>query len=112
MHVKVVRHAPPAHLRTEIGIAIDEIGRNLAGGNDLAVAIDVSEEHVQRFDALDETSFELGPFRPGNHPRNDVEWDQPLGGILIAIDGERDADAPEQKFGLRAAGFEKFGRRS
>jgi hypothetical protein len=69
-----------------------------------------AEEHVQRLDALDETGFELRPLGPRNHARNDVERDQPLGGILIAIDREGDADAPEQKLGLRAARFEQLGR--
>ncbi len=106
-----MRDALPAHLRAEIGIAVDEVGRDFPGRDDLARAVDVGEKHVQRLDALVQTGLEFRPFGPADHPRDDVEGDQPLGRVLVAVDGEGDADAPEQEFGLRAAGFEQGGGR-
>ena len=38
---------------------------------------------------------------------DDVEGDQALGRLLLAIDGEGDADAAEQEIGLRPAGGQK-----
>ena len=36
---------------------------------------------------------------------------EPLGGVLVAVDAEGDADAPEHEFGLGAARGEELGRR-
>ena len=75
-----------------------------------ARSVDVLEEQVERARPLCETSFELAPFGSRDETRNDVERDEPLGRILVAVDAERDADAPEHVFGLGAARGEQFGR--
>ena len=46
----------------------------------------------------------------GENARNDVERDQPLGRLRLAIDREGDADAAEQKFRLAAALLQDVGR--
>ena len=47
-----------------------------------------------------------------HHAGNDVERDQALAGVLLAIDGEGDADTAKQQFRLGPPGGEKFsGRR-
>jgi hypothetical protein len=41
------------------------------------------------------------PFRAGDDARHDVEGDQPLFGLLLAVDGEGDAGLAEDAFGVR-----------
>ena len=73
-------------------------------------AVDVAEEGVQRLDALLEPALQPLPFRLGDDAGDDVEGDQPLGGLRVAIDGEGDADAPEEQFGLAAPERDMVGR--
>ena len=75
------------------------------------LSVDILEEEVERARALREAGLELAPFGPRDETRDDVERDQPLGGVLVAVDAEGDADAPEHVFGLGAARGEQFGRR-
>ena len=95
-----MRRPQPDHLRPEVGIAIDEVGGNDSGLEDVAGAVDVGEEEVQRPDPLLEAARQAAPFRPGQDARDDVEGDDPLFGLVVAIDGEGDADAAEEEFGL------------
>ena len=67
------------------------------------VTVKVAQKQVERAHALLEAGLEPAPFLPGEQPGQDVERDQPLGTFLLAIDGEGDADAAEQKFRLRVA---------
>ena len=110
-HPEVVRRPAADHFRSVVGIAQDQLV-----GDDLllqrrARAVDVLEEQVERGDALDEALFEEAPLGAGNDARHDVERDQPLGGVLVAVDAEGDADAAEHVFRLGAAGGENVGGR-
>ena len=111
MHPDVVRRALADHLRPIEGIAHNQFGRDDQFLENGALSVDILEEQVERPRALREASLEPAPFRPRYETRNDVERDQPLGGVLVAIDAEGDADAPEHVFGLGAARGEQFGRR-
>ena len=71
--------------------------------------IDVVDEGVERPDALLEAGLQAHPFLRGQHPRHDIERDQPLGALLLAIDRERDADPMEQGVRLRALLGEALG---
>jgi hypothetical protein len=64
--------------------------------------VDVVNEGVQRAHALLQAGLEADPFFQREHPRHDVEGDEPLGAFLLAVDGEGDADPVEQRVGLGA----------
>ena len=110
VHVNVVRHLLPAHLRAEGRIAEHQIVGHDAGAQDLARAIDVLDEGIERLDALGEAFFQQPPFGARHDARDDVEGDQPLLRVGLAIDREGDADAAEQKLGLAPAVIEHVGR--
>ena len=74
-------------------------------------AVEVAQEGVERRDALLQPALEERPFGLGQHPRDDVERDQPLGRLVVAVDREGDADAAEEQLGLAAAGVEELRRR-
>ncbi len=103
----VVRRAMALHFRPVARIAEHEVLGHDSGADDLLRAIDVGEEHVQRLDALDQSRFQPQPFVMAEQARDDVERDQALGGLLVAIDGEGDADAAKQHFRLLAPGIEQ-----
>ena len=65
---------------------------------------------VDRLDALLEPALQRVPFGGGEDARDDVERDQPLLRVGLAIDREGDADAAEQQLGLAAAEVEHVGR--
>ncbi len=110
LHVDVVRHALPAHFRAEGGIAVDEIVGNDAGAQDVARAVDVLDEGVERLDALGEALLQQPPFAGRHDARDDVEGDQPLLRLGLAIDREGDADAAENELGLAPSIVEHVGR--
>ena len=109
--VDPVRHLEADHLRPVMRVAEDEVGRDDAGLDAFLRAVDVGEEGVERGDALLQAAFEIGPFRLGQHARDDVEGDQALGRLVVAVDREGDADAAEEQLRLAAAGVEHLGRR-
>ncbi len=102
--VDAVRHLHAEHLGPVVGVLVDQFGRDQPGLQDLTVVVDVGEEEVERLDALFEALGELAPFLAGDDPRHDVERDDPLLGIVLAVDGEGDADAAEQHFRFPGAG--------
>ena len=108
--VDAVRHRLPIHLRTEHRVLEHQILRHHAGAQDFTAAVDVGDEHVHRLDALLQSGPKELPFGGGKDARNDVERDQPLLRIGMAVDREGDADAPEQELGLLAAVIEHSGR--
>ena len=110
MDPDVVGRAAADHFGPVIGVAQDQFGRDQPLFEDRARAIDVAQEHVQRIHPLDEAGLQPRPFRARDQAGNDVEGDKPLGGVLVAIDAEGDADAAEHIFGLGAPRGENFGR--
>ena len=110
VHVDVVRHALSAHLGTERGIAEHQVVGHDAGAQDLARAVDVLDESVQRLDALGQALFQEPPFGRRHDARDDVERDQALLRVGFAIDREGDADAAEDQFGLAPPVVENVGR--
>ncbi len=99
------------HLRPVVGVAQDQLRRNDPLLEDRALAVHVLEEQVQRLDPLGQARLELAPFGARDQARHDVERDQALGRVLVAVDAEGDADAAEHVFGLGAAGGEQVRRR-
>ena len=80
-------------------LAISSLG-HAAGAQDFLAVVDVVEEGVERLDALLDALRQPPPFGAGDDARHDVEGDQPLGGLLLAIDGEGDAGLAEDTFGV------------
>ncbi len=100
--VDVVGNAAPVHLGPEARVPEDQVLRHDAGLQAFALAVDVGEEGVQRIHALGEPLLQDLPFGLGDDTGDDVERDQPFGGLGIAIDGEGDADSAEEQLGLAA----------
>ena len=107
--VDVVRHLLAVHLRPEHRIPEHQVFRHDAGAQHLAAAVDVAEIEVDRLDALLQPLAQQVPFLGGEDAGDDVERDQPLGRIRLAIDREGDADAAEQQFRLAAAVVQHVG---
>ena len=99
-YIKTVRHLLPVHLRPERGVAEHHVVRDHPGAQDLARAVDVADQHVERLDPLGQAALDLLPFGGGKDARDHVERDQPLLGLGLAIDREGDADAAEDQLGL------------
>ncbi len=97
MRVDSARHVDAHHLAAELRVLVHLLGGNLAGLDDLLGVVDVVQEAVQRGHALSQSPREDVPLARGDHVRNDVERNQPLGPGSLAIHGERDADAVEEE---------------
>ena len=81
-----------------------------AGFEDFAAAIDVLDIGVDRLDALLEAAPHDVPFLGRDDARDDVERDQALLRLGVAIDRKGDADAAEQELRLAPAVIEHVGR--
>ena len=55
------------------------------------------EEEVERAHALDQPALEPLPLLAGNHPRDQVEREDPLDPLLLAVDREADALVDERQ---------------
>jgi hypothetical protein len=93
--VEIVRHFLPVHLRAKHRVAKNQVLRDDPGTEDLPLRIDVVEEKIECAHALLEPARQDAPFRTGQDAWNDVERDQPFLRLRLAINGKRDADAPE-----------------
>ena len=62
--------------------------------------IDVMQEGVEGAHPLLDADCQLAPFGSREDARDDVEGNEPLGGLLCAIDGEGDAEPSEDAFGF------------
>ena len=111
MHPDVVGRALADHLRPIERIAKNQFGRNDRFPENRALPVDVREEQVERAHPLREPGLELAPLRLRYETRDDVERDQALGGVLVSVDAERDADAAEHVFRLGSPGGKQFRRR-
>ena len=99
------------HFRPERRVREDEILRHDAGLHDVAVAVDIPDEGVQRLDALLEPLSEPVPFTVGEDARQDVEGDDAFRALFVAVNRESDADPPEKGLGLGLAVPDQFGAR-
>ena len=91
------------HLQTKAGVLQDQIFRNDAGAENVARAVDIGEKQIECRHPLLEPAFQSIPFAARQNARHDIERDQPLGRIGVAIDGKGDADPAEEQLGLPAA---------
>src|SRR4029077_1899720 len=93
MNVDVVRHLLAVHFRPEHRILEDQFFRHHAGLENLASGVDVAEIKVDLFDALFEPSAHDVPFGGGKDARQNVERDEALLRVRLAVHRKRDADA-------------------
>jgi len=62
--------------------------------------IEIMQKGIDRSDPLFDANGQAAPFGGGEDTRNDIEGDEALGGFFRAIDGEGDAEPPEDAFGF------------
>ena len=100
MAVDVERRIVPDHLGQEGRRCRGPARRDAPGADDLLAVIDVVEEGVQRPHALLDAALKQPPFGGRDDARDEVEGDQPLERVLGAVDGEGDAEPPEENLGF------------
>ena len=84
------------HLAAEVARAEDELGRDPPVAEDALLVVDVVEEEVERAHALDEAALEQAPLVARDHARDEVEGEDPLDSLLLAVDREPDALVQER----------------
>jgi hypothetical protein len=108
VRVDAALHGQALHLGTVLAVVQHQFARQQAGTQDFLVVVDVVQEAVERRHALHQAGLHALPFMGGNDARYQVERNEALGAgaalVLVAVDGERDADTPEDDLGLGAAG--------
>ena len=100
-----MRHGQSAHLAAVMLGAVDHGARHDAVLQHAAVAVDVAQEKVERRGcaASGRASIRV-PFLGRDDARQKIGRDDPLGRLVVAIDGEGDALVQEALFaGLLAA---------
>ena len=83
------------HLGPEMLRRLHVLARDLALLDDPLLVVDVLKEEIEREHALLQPGLDLHPFRVRNDARHQVERENALGALLVAVDGEGDALAQE-----------------
>ena len=105
MRVDSARHFDADHFAAEVFTGINQRGRDAAIFQDALLAVDVLEKKIQRDDALAEAAIHAFPFGEGEDARDEVEREEALGALAVAVDGEGDALQQEGEVGELAAFF-------
>ena len=92
-------------LAVEVLARGDQPARDDAVAQDLLLAVDVVEVHLQRLDPLLDAALEPGPLGRRDHPRHQVQRER----ALLAGQRERDALVDERAAERVGAGFELGG---
>ena len=92
----------PAHQRTIIVVAKDQIRRNHPVAQHVLVVINVVEQEVDRGDPLDDPALDVAPFLGRQDARQDVERQDPVDRLRIGID--RKGNAEIVKLGIGGGG--------
>ena len=100
MRVNAPRRQKADHLAQESGVVLQKADRQPSGADDFLTVVNILQERVDCANALFDTTRDLGPFARRHDARDDVEWDQPFFGLVIAVNRKGDARAPEELFGL------------
>ena len=74
-----------AHLDPVLGTTSHHIGRNDAVTDYAGPAVDVFQEEVQRLYALGQPRLEMQPIGTRNYPRQTVNGNRPLLGLLVPV---------------------------
>ena len=108
--VHAARQLEPLRHRDELGVHQHLLLGDHAGAADLALAVGVGQEGVERAHALHQALVQVLPFVPGDDARDDVERDGGLGAVDRAIGAEGDAVAAIEEVDLVARRGEPLGR--
>ena len=84
------------HLAPEVPRAEHELGRHLPVAQDALAVVDVGEEGVERVHALDHAALDVIPLLARDDARDEVEREDPLEPLLLAVDREADALVEER----------------
>ncbi|KAF1032689.1 MAG: hypothetical protein GAK34_03600 [Delftia tsuruhatensis] len=105
--VDAALHGKAPHLGAVLAVVQHQLARQQARAQDFLVVVDVMQKAVERRHALHQACLHALPFMGRDDARNQVKGNEALGAgatfILVAVDGERDAYAPEDDLGLGAA---------
>ncbi len=111
MRVDIAVQVQPDHRFLVTLVAQHLIRWNDPGLDDALIVIDVGEEQVQRIDPLDTPALDHAPFAGRDAAGDDVERDQALGVLFVAIQGEGDSGAVKQQIGFTTTLGQQFRRR-
>jgi hypothetical protein len=89
----------------------NQLFRDDAGRHNFSGPVNVTDKGIKRTDPLFQPLAQYRPFPRGQDAGDDVKRDQPLGPSRIAVDVERDANAPEEMLCLALAKRHGLGRR-
>ena len=95
--------ADAAHLAPVVAAAVDQLARDDALGEDAPLVVDVLQEQVDRGQPLRQAALERVPLARRDDARQQVEREDALGALLVAVDRERDALGQERRDRPRSA---------
>jgi hypothetical protein len=98
------------HLAPEVAGAEDEVRRHHPLADDPLAVVDVLEEQVERGHALRQPPFQAVPLLARDHPRHQVEGEDALDPLGLAVHREGDALVQERQVGRPPARLELRGR--
>gem|GEM_PF-2102575 len=115
VHAGDVRIQAPVQVQALHGDLITLVGQDLLwrddpGLEDALVVVDVFQKQVQGLHALDTAALDRTPLAGADAARDDIEGDQPLGVLFVAIQGKGDTGAVEQQVGLAPALLQQLQR--
>jgi hypothetical protein len=99
-HIDAALHRHTAHLAPEMAAALDQLARDHSLREDPSVVVHILQEQVDGREPLGQAALEGLPFRRRDQARDQVEREDPLGALLVAVDGERDALGEKRLVGL------------
>ena len=100
VRVDPARRGKPHHFRKPCGIVAEQAFGQPAGTDDFLAVVQVVHEGIERLHPLFDAPAQASPFGAGNDAGHHVEGDQPLLGIVLAINIEGDAGLAEEALGL------------
>ncbi len=100
MGIDPARRREADHLLKPRGVIAEQALRHPARADDLLPVIEVVDEGIERADPLFDPAFQPPPFARADDARHGVERDEPLLGLVLAIDVEGNSRLAEVGFGI------------
>src|SRR5207248_2622330 len=97
--VDILRDIEMHELRAEVRSLPNVIFWNHAIAQNGLIVIDVVQEKIERGNSLLQTALDLFPFLSGNNSRDEIEGENPLSALSVAVNREGDALAQESERG-------------
>ena len=91
MNVNIPRHVESYHFLAKVGGGFHNLPRDHSVLENPSTMIDVVEKKVQGNHTLTKSLLNNLPFAKGNNPRNKIEREDPLGSLIVSIDGKSNA---------------------